>query len=120
MSRKLSRIAFFVGLLAVVALSVIPQEAKPDTGMSGKLNHIAAYAVLSLAGGIGYRGRQPLFVMAAGLVLLGAGLEFVQAFLPGRFANGYDVFANVVGIALGSTAAISTNTFLNRRPQTLG
>ena len=59
-------------------------------------------------------------MMAAGLLFLGAGLELVQAFLPNRFASGYDVLANVVGITLGSTVAISTNTLLNRRPQILG
>jgi VanZ family protein len=59
-------------------------------------------------------------MMAAGLLLLGAGLELVQAFLPNRFASGYDVLANVVGITLGSTVAISTNTLLNRHPQILG
>ncbi len=120
MLMKLYRMVFFVGFLAVIALSVIPQEAKPDTGMSGKLNHIAAYAALALAGGIAYRRPRPLFMMAAGLLLLGAGLELVQALLPGRFASGYDVLANMVGIALGSAVAISTNTFMNRRPQILG
>ncbi len=119
MLSKLFRAVFFIGLLVVIALSVIPQEAKPDTGMSGKLNHIAAYAALALAGGIAYRRRRPLFMMAAGLLLLGAGLELVQAYLPSRFANGYDVLANVVGIALGSAAAISTNAFMNGRPRIL-
>ena len=59
-------------------------------------------------------------MMAAGLLFLGAGLELVQAFLPNRFASGYDVLANVVGITLGSAAAISTNTVMNRRPRMLG
>ncbi len=116
---KLSRIAFFIGLVAVVALSVIPQEAIPDTALSDKLGHIAAYAALALVGGFAYRRRWPFFTMAAGLLLLGAGLELVQAFLPSRFASGYDVLANVVGIALGSIAAISTSIVMNRRRRML-
>ncbi len=120
MLRKLSRIAFFVGLVAVIALSVIPQEVKPGTGVSGNLNHIAAYAALALAGGIAYRGGRSLFMMAVGLLLLGAGLELLQASLPSRFASGYDVLANVVGIALGSAAAISTSLVMNRHRRALG
>ncbi len=120
MLRTLSQMVFVIGLLAVIALSVIPQGAIPDIGVSDKLGHIAAYAALALAGGIAYRRPRPLFMMAAGLLLLGAGLELVQALLPGRFASGYDVLANMVGIALGSAVAISTNTYMNRRTQILG
>ncbi len=119
MFRKFSRIVFFVGLLAVIALSVIPQEAKPDPKLLYNLNHIAAYAALALAGGIAYRDGRSFFMMAAGLLILGAGLELLQAFLPSRFANGYDVLANVVGIALGSAAAISTSIVMNRRRRML-
>jgi len=120
MLSKHFRVVFFIGILAAIALSVIPQEAKPDTGMSGNLNHIAAYAALALAAGIAFRRPWPLFMMVVGLLLLGAGLELVQAVLPSRSASGYDVLANMVGIALGSAVAISTNTFMNRRSQILG
>ena len=120
MLATLSRMAFFLGLLVVIALSVIPQGAIPDTGISDKLGHIAAYAALALAGGIAFRRARPLFMMATGLLFLGIGLELVQALLPGRFASSYDLLANVIGIALGSAMAISTNTFMNRRPQILG
>ena len=120
MLKKLSRMVFFVGLLAVIALSVVPQWAIPDTGLSNKLDHLTGYAALAFAGGIAYRGARSLFVLAAGLLLLGAGLELVQAFLPDRIASGYDVLANLAGVALGSAAAISTHTFMNRRPRILG
>ncbi len=120
MLRTLFQIVFLIGLLAVIALSVIPQGAMPDTGLSDKLGHMAAYATLALAGGIAYRGARSLLILAVGLLLLGAGLELVQALLPGRFASGYDLLANLVGISLGSTAAISTNTVMNRRPRILG
>ena len=56
MLRKLFRIVFFVGLLALVVLSVLPQEAVPHTGLSDEATHTVAYAVLALAGGIAFRG----------------------------------------------------------------
>ncbi len=120
MLRKLSRMAFFVGLLAVVVLSVIPKEAIPSLGLPDILAHMAAYAALALAGGIAFRRARSLFMLAAGLLLLGASLELVQALLPGRDASGYEFLANMVGIALGSAAAISTSVVMNRCRRMLG
>ena len=120
MLRALSQMVFVIGLLAVITLSVIPEGTLPDPGISDKLAHMAAYAALAMAGGIAHRGTRSLFLLAAGLLVLGTGLELVQALLPGRFASGYDVLANVIGIALGSAGAISTNTVINRRPRILG
>ena len=119
MLKKLSRMAFFVGLLAVIVLSVIPKEAIPSLGLPDILAHMAAYAALALAGGIAFRRARSLFMLAAGLLFLGASLELVQALIPGRDASGYEFLANMVGIALGSAAAISANTVLNRHPQIL-
>jgi VanZ family protein len=119
MLKKLFRMAFFVGLLAVVVLSVIPKEAIPSLGLPDVLAHMAAYAALALAGGIAFRRARSLFILAAGLLLLGASLELVQGLIPGRDASGYEFLANMVGIALGSVAAISTSIVMNRRRRML-
>ena len=111
--------ALFVGLLAVIIMSVIPKEAIPSLGLPDILAHMAAYAALALAGGIAFRRARSLFMLAAGLLFLGASLELVQGFLPSRDASGYEFLANVVGIALGSAAAISTNIVMNRRRRLL-
>ena len=105
---------FSVGLLAVILLSVIPAEAFPHFRIPEIVGHMAAYAALALAGGIACRSARSLFMLAAGLVLLGAGLELVQALLPTRDASGYELLANTVGIALGLAAVILTNMFINR------
>ena len=56
---------------------------------------------------MGFRGLglRPLIILAAGLLLLGAGLEIAQSFMPGRVTSLNDVFANTIGIVLGSLAA---------------
>ncbi len=56
MVRKLAKTAFFIGLVAVVALSLLPQETLPETGMWDKLNHSLAYGVLAVLGGLGFKG----------------------------------------------------------------
>jgi len=115
MLRTLSRTAFIVGLIAVIALSIIPAGSTPDLEISDKLAHLVAYAALALAGGIAFSGYRSVFILVAGLLLLGIGLELVQAFVPGRSSSGYDGLANAIGIALGSAAALSINMIMKRR-----
>ena len=60
MVRKLAKIAFFIGLMAVIALSLLPQETLPETGTWDKLNHALAYGMLAVSGGNGFRAQSPL------------------------------------------------------------
>ena len=120
MFRNLSRIAFIVGLLAVILLSLLPPEALPDPGTWDKLNHVMAYAALALAGGLGFRGLRSLLLIGIGLLILGAGIEIAQAALTYRSASAYDALANLIGIALGSIAAIGTHAFAQRRTPIIG
>ena len=115
MLRKLSQIAFFIGLLAVIALSVVPQVTMPHPAISDKLAHLVAYAALAIAGGIAYRGSRSMLILVAVLLFLAIGLEFVQGFIPGRSASAYDGLANAIGITLGSAAATIINIIMNRR-----
>jgi len=105
MIKRISRTAFYLGLLAVIALSVIPQDAMPPTGLWDKAGHTLAYAALAAAGGVGYPGLRNLAFMAAGLLLLGTALELMQLVLPGRIGSLNDVVANAVGVVLGSFLA---------------
>jgi VanZ family protein len=109
---RLSRVAFYVGLGLVVALSLIPQDAMPTPDLWDKAGHGLAYGALAVAGGIGYRGLRALILVALGLLLLGAALELAQSALPGRIASLYDVLANAIGILLGSFIASGANTKL--------
>jgi len=109
MISRLSRGAFYVGLLLVVALSLIPQDAMPTPDLWDKANHGLAYGALAVAGGIGYRGLRGLILVGLGLLLLGAALELAQSALPDRIASLYDVLANAIGIVLGSLFASAAN-----------
>ena len=81
MIQTLSKIGFVIGLIAVIALSVLPAGSTPDLEIFDKLAHLAAYAALALAGGIAFSGSRSVFILVAGLLLLGIGLELVQAFV---------------------------------------
>ena len=115
MFRKLARLALFVGVVTVILLSLIPNEAMPSLAISDALAHMTAYGVLAFVGGIARRHARSLVMLATVLFLLGASLEFFQGLLPDRDASGYELLANMVGIAVGCLVAISINAALNRR-----
>ncbi len=112
MVRKLAKTAFFIGLVAVITLSLLPQETLPETDTWDKLNHALAYGVLAVLGGIGFKGWRSLLMVGLGLVVLGAGLELAQSVTPDRDGSITDALANFVGVAMGSVASAGTTTFL--------
>ena len=112
MVRRLAKTAFFIGLVAVTTLSLLPQETLPETAAWDKLNHALAYGVLAVLGGFGFKGWRSLLMVGIGLVVLGAGLELVQSVIPDRDGSITDALANFIGVAIGSVATVGTNTFL--------
>ena len=106
--RLAAKLAFAVGVVAVIFLSVTPRPV-PTSGVlfSDKVQHVAAYAALALAGGIGFAGMAGR--VAVGVFALGLALEGVQAFVPGRLAGLDDVVANSIGVGVGIAAAIAVS-----------
>ena len=99
-----------LGQVAVVALSLLPQETLPEAGLWDKLNHALAYGLLAVSGGIGFKGLRSLLMVGLGLAVLGAGLELAQSVTPDRDGSITDAVANIVGVAMGSVATVGTNT----------
>lgn len=96
-----AKIAVFVGLLILtVAASLYPGSEAPQL-VSDKLGHFLAYAVLQLSGAAAFSGPARLWIVAAGLVAMGAGLELAQSFIPYRHASWLDMAANASGVAAG-------------------
>ena len=93
MVRELAKITFFIGLMAVITLSLLPHEALPETGMWDKLKHALAYGVLAVLGGLGFKGWRSLLMVGIGLVVLGANLELAQSVIPDRSSSVYDALA---------------------------
>ncbi len=105
MIRRIARLSFTLGVLAVTWLSLAPQEALPPIGMWDKANHVLAYAALSLSGGIGFVERRSALMVSLGLVVLGCGLEAGQVAVPGREPSIGDAVADIVGVGLGMATA---------------
>lgn len=95
-----ARLAFAVGVILVIALSLLPGPALPPMGFSDKLQHAVAYALLAAAGCASFPSRFGTVVTICGLIVLGGLLEIAQGFTPTREPSVADWTANIVGIGV--------------------
>lgn len=112
MPRRWAKIVAVVYAAGLVTASVLPPAAEGEGGWDTVVSpdvqnalHVPAYAalvILSAAALSANRSRAVRFVaVALGCVALGAALEWVQAYIPGRFGSLTDGLMNVAGVALG-------------------
>jgi VanZ family protein len=98
--KKLGWLVVGSAALGVVAASLVsPSVLSMPVAVSDKLYHAVAYFVLTLVALYIFDDEQPLFV-AVGVVVLGAGVEVVQGFVPYRTASLLDAGANAFGVAV--------------------
>ena len=105
MFRKIARLSFAIGIIAVTSLSLSPQDVLPEIHLWDKLLHFMTYAALAICGAVGFQERRPRRMVGVGLIALGCGLEVAQAAVPDRDPSVGDAVANSAGIALGLAAA---------------
>lgn len=93
-------------ILFAIILSLIPGQKLPPTGVSDKLEHAAAYMLLTLWF-TGLYPRSSYWRIGLSMLLLGIVIEIAQGLMPfGRQADLRDVFANSIGILLGFVIAL--------------
>ena len=95
-----------IGILGLVVVCLVPAPDLPQVALNDKLEHALAFAVLSYSAvQLFVRGR-PLAIVAAGLLVLGIGIEVAQALLTTtRAMELADVVADAAGIAAGMALA---------------
>jgi VanZ family protein len=100
---------WLVGGWVLVALALLasltPTQNLPNIGASDKLEHLTAYALMTLwFAGIYPRSRY--IMIGIGMFFLGALIEAAQGSMEwGRQADVYDMLANTTGIVAGLIAA---------------
>ena len=105
MTRAL-RLIWLAALAAVVVGSVLSAQSAAmrlieRAGINDKIEHFTAYAILAALPSMeSFRSRR-LGATIAALFLLGALLEFVQLFRPGRTCDWHDLLANSCGLFAG-------------------
>ena len=92
-------------VVAIVVVSLVPGDARPDTGLPGQINHIIAYCGAAGLLGLGYPATNSRFGTIVMLISLAATLEVAQRWIPGRHPQFID-FAGVLLTSLGTLAAM--------------
>lgn len=107
----MSRWAPVVLYMGVIFYASAQPEVAIPSALSDKSSHAIAYSVLgvllvrALAGGLPARIRVRTALLAVLLATVyGASDELHQAFVPGRTADVYDLYADAAGAAAGAFA----------------
>lgn len=92
------RWAFWLCVLAVLALALVkPTHYMPSTGWD-KANHALAFGVMALLGALAYPARLGRILL--GLLAYGVLIEVLQGFTGYRDKDWHDVIADGVGLLL--------------------
>lgn len=89
-----------VAILLLPWMAVQPQLAPPGEGGADKYLHMFCFAGLALVGLWTVRTFVARVVVLASLLLLGAGIEWLQASAPGRQGSWGDLAADAGGLLL--------------------
>ena len=95
---KLLKGAFLAGLTTVTYLSLKIGTGEHRPGISDKIKHAAAYAILGLIGMRAFRRHEAH--LAGFLFVWGVLMEIGQSFVPMRSPEFADLLANLSGILL--------------------
>lgn len=99
---------WMLAIAVVVIGSLLPGKDLPSLPVSDKLEHFAAYAALSAGAVQLFVRRLSWGFVCVLLVLLGIGLEFLQAKMAlGRMLDRYDALANTFGVLIGLATAFT-------------
>jgi VanZ family protein len=97
-----------LAIAVVVAGSLLPGRDLPALPVSDKFEHFAAYAVLAGGAVQLFARRLSWGFICVLLVLMGIGLEFLQAQMGlGRTLDRADALANGIGALIGLTSAFT-------------
>ncbi len=104
---RLVNVFFVVCLIIFVGGCLIPGNSPVLTvidklPLTDKEIHCGGYCVLSFLAVFGHRNLRTAILYAVGLAVVGAAVEVIQNFVPGRSPELLDEVANVTGILLGS------------------
>lgn len=99
----LSRTGFWVCVLIVLYLSLVPGTLRPHTGASGHFEHFMAYAATGFLFAPGSRWRERM-ICALGLAALSGCVEIAQVRIPGRTGEFGGFFYSTMGAWLGLLA----------------
>jgi VanZ family protein len=97
------RIVAWCLAVAILMLSLVPPDLRPETGVPHAAEHFTIYAVTGTAFGLGYAQREAF--LAATLIIFAGIVELAQLLVPGRHARLSDFIIDALAMGLGVAAA---------------
>jgi VanZ like family len=107
----MARIMAWMGILAIIILSVVPAADRPVTGAGQSIEHLTAFAIVGGAFAIGYRLSLMRLMFLA--VFFCAGIELLQVPLPTRHARVSDFLIDTAGACLAIVCVFVARQILN-------
>lgn len=101
-----------VALVAVAALTVVPANDRPVTGLGQDLEHFLCFAALGVL--TAYAFELPLKLLLPATVAFALVLELAQIPLPTRHARLEDFVVDALGIGIGVISARLSMRLLQR------
>jgi hypothetical protein len=90
-----ARALAWIGILAIIVLSVVPAAYRPVVGTGQSFEHFTAFALVAGVFAIGY--RLPLIRLLFLAFFFCGGIELLQVPLPTRHARVSDIVIDFVG-----------------------
>lgn len=105
------RVLWWIAIVVVVVGSLLPDRELtkvmaflPD--ISDKVQHFGAYLGLAVLAVLGHQRLKSGVAPALCMILLGIGLEFAQAWSPGRTPDVFDALADACGVVCGMACIV--------------
>ena len=99
--RKPLLIISWIGVfLGITLLSLLPPKSAVPVGEYDKISHLFAYMCLALNSFLLINSKKHFFGVII-LICYGILIEFLQAYIPGRFPSFWDGLANSIGVVIG-------------------
>ena len=101
---RLFRAAGWLLLAAIIVLTVVPPQHRPETGAPSELEHLGIFLLTGLAFGLGYGQRH--LIQVCSLVAFAGAIELVQVLVPGRHSRLSDFVVDALSASVGVGLAV--------------
>jgi VanZ family protein len=95
------RIAGWLGIAAIIALSLMPLQLDLTVDNGDKFGHLASYGLVTLWLAQLYTGLRQRVWLVVGMVALGIALEYAQGATAYRSFEVADMVADALGVVIG-------------------
>lgn len=110
--RRIRAPLFWALVIGAYIAAILPSQQAPDIGAGDKINHLAAFLLITLVGRTAYR-HSPVWRLAGGLSMFGVLIELTQTIpVLQRDASFWDWVADSIAIlvALAIAALVERRT----------